>query len=128
MADCGLAGEGALDVLGELLAFGGVGDWVLRAGRISVVGAAFEFAASLGFADAAPLFEEKWDVGLLTLVAEGEDPVRVHRSGTGPLSPPTMTQLIFFRLMVPRSSSNGSTDRNATSMEVFWRLGRNFGM
>lgn len=41
-----------------------------------------EDSARLLLLDAAPLFEEKWHTGFLALVAEIDDPLRVHRPRT----------------------------------------------
>lgn len=51
--------------------------------RKFVVGFALEAPAGFGFADAAPLFEEEGYFVFAALIAEGEDPVFLHRAGTG---------------------------------------------
>lgn len=43
-----------------------------------------EDSAGEVFSDAAPLFEEEWDVGCSALGVERFDPVGVHESGFGP--------------------------------------------
>src|SRR5579871_1131918 len=52
------------------------------AGRILVVGVAFEQPPVFLFSNTAPLLEEEWDLGLATLVTNRDHPLRFHWTRT----------------------------------------------
>ena|ERR1700733_10323458 len=75
--------EGIQDVASVCQATGTLGNRRSAALGIFVVGAAVELAAVFLFADAAPLFEEEWDMRFAALVADGDDPIFLHGTGAG---------------------------------------------
>jgi hypothetical protein len=60
------------------------------------------------------LLEEKWNAVFVALISDRDHPSLRHRAGAGPLSPPTMAQLMPVRSNSPRPSSNGSIERKRT--------------